>query len=104
MPPTENRFNWDKDNLLADLLHLIITIFTFAIFARVILILVIPMVGGRPHPILITAITLVNQVTEPILGPVRRSLPSFGGFDFSPMVVLIILLLLHKVVDRVFGT
>jgi uncharacterized protein YggT (Ycf19 family) len=36
------------------------------------------------------------------LGPVRRSLPSFGGFDFSPMAVLIILLLLHKVVDRVF--
>ena len=91
-------------DLIQYLLHLIIKIFTYAIFARVILTFVIPMVGGRPHPVLITVITLVNQVTEPILGPVRRSLPSFGGFDFSPMAVLIILLLLHKVVDSVFGT
>lgn len=47
---------------------------------------------------LITMNTLVNQVTEPILGPIRRNLPSFGGFDFSPMVVLIILWALRQFV------
>jgi len=41
----------------------------------------------------------VNQITEPVLGPVRRSLPSFGGFDFSPMVVLIVLIVLREVVE-----
>ncbi len=86
---------------MAGLLNGIITFFTIAIFARVILTFIIPMSGGRPHPALVTIITLVNQVTEPILGPVRRSLPSFGGFDFSPMAVLIILILLRRVVDSV---
>jgi YggT family protein len=74
-------------------------LFTIAIFARVILSFVIPLSGGRPHPILVSAIQLVNQITEPILGPVRRSLPSFGGFDFSPMVVLIVLVVLREIVD-----
>lgn len=32
---------------------------------------------------------LVHALTEPVLGPLRRALPSMGGLDFSPMVLLI---------------
>jgi len=31
----------------------------------------------------------VHALTEPALGPLRRALPSMGGLDFSPMVLLI---------------
>ena len=31
------------------------------------------------------------DVTEPVLAPVRRLLPPFGGIDFSPLVVIILL-------------
>lgn len=31
----------------------------------------------------------LNRVTEPVLEPVRRILPSLGGVDFSPMVALL---------------
>ena len=31
---------------------------------------------------------LVHAVTEPVLGPLRRALPSMGGLDFSPIVLL----------------
>ena len=34
-------------------------------------------------------VQLVHAVTEPVLGPLRRALPSMGGLDFSPMVLLI---------------
>ncbi len=88
---------------MAQLLNTILTLFTIAIFARVILTFLIPMSGSNPHPVLVTINTLVNQVTEPVLGPVRRSLPSFGGLDLSPMAVLIILILLRRVVDAVFN-
>jgi YggT family protein len=88
---------------LAQLLNTILILFTIAIFARVILTFLIPMSGSNPHPVLVTINTLVNQVTEPVLGPVRRSLPSFGGLDLSPMAVLIILILLRRVVDAVFN-
>lgn len=30
-------------------------------------------------------------LTEPILAPIRRVMPSTGAFDFSPLVVILIL-------------
>ena len=83
---------------MAGLIDLILTVFTFAIFARIILTFIIPLSKGRPHPILISINTLVNQVTEPVLGPIRRTLPNFGGMDFSPMAVLLVIWLLRAVV------
>ena len=83
---------------MASLINTILTLFTIAIFARVILSFIIPLSGARPHPIVASINTMVNQVTEPILGPIRRNLPSFGGFDFSPMAVLIVIWLLREVV------
>ena len=80
------------------LINLLLTLFTIAIFARVILSFIIPMMGARPHPVIISINTLVNQITEPVLGPIRRNLPSFGGFDFSPMAVLIVIILLREFV------
>ena len=68
------------------------------IFARVILSFILPLMGARPHPMIITVNIMVNQITEPVLGPIRRTLPSFGGFDLSPMAVLIIIFLLRKFV------
>jgi YggT family protein len=30
-------------------------------------------------------------VTEPVLGPIRRLLPKGGMFDFSPLIVILVL-------------
>jgi YggT family protein len=43
---------------------------------------------------------VIHQLTEPVLSRVRRVLPSAGGFDFSPMVVLIGLQLLKGLLVR----
>ncbi len=32
---------------------------------------------------------IMTQVTEPLLGPVRKVLPNLGGLDLSPLVVLL---------------
>ncbi len=42
---------------------------------------------------------LLLDLTEPILAPVRRLLPSSGGLDFSPTVVLILLFVLQRVIS-----
>ncbi len=42
---------------------------------------------------------VLYSVTEPVLGPVRRALPPMGGFDLSPIVVIIGLQLLGSVVS-----
>lgn len=35
--------------------------------------------------------TFLIQTTEPLLGPVRRMLPATGMFDWSPLIVLLVL-------------
>lgn len=40
---------------------------------------------------------LLVDVTEPLLAPVRRFMPSAGGIDFSPTVVLVLLVILQRV-------
>jgi YggT family protein len=43
----------------------------------------------------------VWNVSEPILAPIRRAMPFFGGIDFSPFVALIVIQLVSSVVLRV---
>jgi YggT family protein len=38
----------------------------------------------------------LEKLTAPLYRPIRRILPDFGGIDFSPMVVLLIILVLQK--------
>ena len=45
------------------------------------------------------------KITEPVLGPIRRFLPNFGGFDISPIILILVLwflrnLLVHDIVSQ----
>lgn len=54
------------------------------ILARVLLSWVDP--GGRGR-----FAAFIIQMTEPILAPVRNAMPRTGMFDFSPLIVLLVL-------------
>lgn len=41
---------------------------------------------------------LLNRALEPIYAPVRRIIPATSGIDFTPMVVIIGILLLEKLI------
>jgi YggT family protein len=43
-------------------------------------------------------VTTLRRVTEPALAPIRRVLPSLGGLDLPPMVLLIALRFLRRLV------
>ena len=52
-------------------------------------------VGPSPqHP----AIPLLIQLTEPVLRPFRRLLPAMGGFDLSPLLALLVILLARALI------
>ena len=84
---------------MVKLIDSIFILFYVAIIARIILSFILPMVGARPHPLVAGIARLVYQITEPILAPIRRILPTFGMFDFSPMVAIIVLQILKWVID-----
>jgi YggT family protein len=42
----------------------------------------------------------VWNVSEPILAPIRRALPFFGGIDFSPFIALIVIQIVSGLILR----
>ena len=41
----------------------------------------------------------LDRVTEPMYRPIRKILPDFGGLDFSPLVVLILISIGHVLLN-----
>jgi len=40
----------------------------------------------------------LNRITAPLYRPIQRVLPDFGGLDFSPLVVLLIIMIISRVI------
>jgi len=43
-------------------------------------------------------VNALDRMTEPLYRPIRKILPDFGGLDFSPMVVLLLIYILSNIV------
>ena len=55
---------------------------------------------GSYHPV----IGLLDQLLNPLLGPLRKTLPTLGPLDFSPIVALLLLSLLQDALRTVSFT
>ncbi len=82
---------------LVEILKLLIYVLLFSVFVLAILSWISQ---GSYNPVA----NLLYQITAPLLRPARRLLPSMGGLDLSPMLVMIvlylmILLLIHPLQD-----
>ena len=66
-------------------------VLTMAIFVRVLISwLPIPMSSSVIGPIM----AILYQITEPILGPLRRIVPPLGMIDITPVVAILLLQLI----------
>ncbi len=84
---------------LAELIEVLINLYVFAILIQVVVSWVNP---GTYNP----GVSLIYNITEPVLRVVRNILPPMGGIDLSPLFVLIGLqlikmLLLPPLVDAI---
>jgi len=43
------------------------------------------------------------RLTEPVLAPIRRVLPNFGGLDLSPVVLILLLYFLRNLLFELFA-
>jgi len=77
---------------VAKVLDIALTIFRWIIIARAILSWVNP---DPYNPI----VRFIHNVTEPVLYQVRKRIPlSFGGLDFSPIIILLAVIFLQQFV------
>ena len=78
---------------LATFINILFTALWLAILGRVI----ISWINLSPdNPIVV----LLYGITEPILAPIRRVLPSMGMLDLSPMVALIVMMIIRSALLR----
>ena len=84
----------------AGVLLIIIKIYYYAILASIIMSFVMMFSGStNPHPLLL----LVWQLTEPVMAPVRKIIPSMGGLDFSPIFIFIAIQIIQNFILTTFG-
>ena len=66
------------------IIGLLVNIYFFALLAMIILSWIAPSSKNA-------AVFLLYQITEPVMAPLRKIIPSMGGLDFSPILVFIVI-------------
>lgn len=73
-------------NILVEIIHFISRLLSFVIVVDVVLAYVI----SPYHPVR----QFLDRLLEPLISPIRRWVPMVGMFDFSPVVLIIVVQLL----------
>jgi YggT family protein len=77
---------------VADFVETVLWVYTLLVFAYIILSLVFAFARGIPYNrYLMGLFEFLRDVSEPLLAPFRRIIPSVGAFDFSPILALLAL-------------
>jgi YggT family protein len=79
---------------IGSFIDILFNVLLFAILGRVLISWIDPQGNMRVTQIL-------NEITEPILGPLRSVLPQLGMIDLSPLVAMLLLQLLHGLLRSV---
>jgi YggT family protein len=82
---------------LVDIAQYLLWILTWVIIIQVVLswLFVFNVLNTSSHGVRAFAVA-IDRLTAPLYRPIRRLLPDFGGIDFSPLVVLILIQVLQK--------
>jgi len=98
------RFGKTGVRMIAALLWLfntVVQLMIFLIFAMVIMSWLVAFNVVNPRNRLVWQIDRgLRALTDPILMPIRRIIPSFGGLDISPIVAALLLGFIQQLVNR----
>ncbi len=72
-----------SSSVLVQLINVIANVLLMLVFVSVILSWVLP----PYHPVR----EAIDRIVDPLLDPIRRVLPMVGTFDFSPLILMIII-------------
>jgi YggT family protein len=87
---------------LVDIADLLLSILTWIIIGQVILswLFAFNVLNTSSGGVRAFAIA-IDRITAPLYRPIRRILPDFGGIDFSPLVILILIQVIKKLLAGV---
>ncbi|MGH6873494.1 MAG: YggT family protein [Aestuariivirgaceae bacterium] len=86
------------------LILLILDIYWWIVIAMVIMSWLLAFnVVNIHHPFVRQVYLVLNRLTEPLLRPIRRFIPSIGGLDLSPVVLFIGIIFVRYLVVYYLG-
>ena len=77
-------------------IKMVMVLTNFYWFTLLIVVIASFLVQGAYHPVLL----LFNQLLEPLLGPLRRIIPSMGPLDLSPLVLFLIIIVVQSLLAQ----
>jgi len=87
---------------LVDIANLLLSVVTWIIIIQVILswLFAFNVLNTSSNGVRAFAVA-IDRITAPLYRPIRRMLPDFGGIDFSPLVILILVQVIKKLLAGV---
>jgi YggT family protein len=83
--------------MLRSLLDTLVRLWIWAIIIRALMSWFRPRVYNRTY---YDVRRFLYRITEPVLEPIRRTLPATGGLDLSPLVAILLIQLLWGMLSR----
>lgn len=85
---------------LLDVILLVLQLYTWVIIAMAVLSWLIAFHVVNIHNDFVRAVwNGLNALTEPLLQPIRRWLPYFGGLDISPIILLLVIYFVERLIE-----
>ncbi|MDB5594507.1 MAG: hypothetical protein JWM36_1468 [Hyphomicrobiales bacterium] len=84
---------------ILDLILLILQLYTWVIIAMAILSWLIAFgVINIRNDFVRSVWNALTAITEPVLAPIRRRMPNFGGLDISPIILLLAIFFIERLI------
>jgi YggT family protein len=85
---------------LLDVIYIALTLYVWLLIAAAILswLIAFGVVNTRNQAVAVVA-EFLYRITEPALRPIRAVLPSLGGIDISPVILILIIYFIQRVID-----
>ena len=85
---------------LLDVIMLLLQLYSYVMLAMIIMSWLIAFnVVNTRNQFVSQVWRILNQLTDPVLRPIRRILPNFSGLDLSPLVLFVIIFFIVRVID-----
>ena len=87
---------------LVDIVNLLLSVVTWIIIIQVVLswLFAFNVLNTSSNGVRQFAVA-IDRITAPLYRPIRRILPDFGGIDFSPLVILLLIQVIKRLLAGV---
>lgn len=84
-----------------DVVLIVLQLYVYVIIAAAILSWLVAFnVVNRYNDLVRSIWNLVTGLTEPLLRPIRGSIPNLGGIDISPVILLLLIFFIQRVIEE----